>query len=129
MPAAARQAKELAHHRAGHTGTCNSQKQTGNRDYRLTAEYRQYRADETEYREERNNSRRDEIRALAARTYLHTQRTPRLIASRAKLVGMKKTTDKARIARARSPERVRAAMVRHMNTVTHSILKERGFRK
>ena len=130
MPETARQAREQAHQQRGKAGTRhrNGRKQTTQRNYMLSADFQQYRTDESEWREHRANSRRADIRALNARTFLHTQRTPRLTATRAKLAGMKKTTDKARIARARDPQRQRAAMVRHMNTVNTSILKERGYK-
>ena len=129
MPEAAWRAQELAQQRlAVGTETCTSRKQADKRGYRLTAAYRGWRADEREYTAQRTSGRRADIRALDAKTFVHTRRTPKLTACRAKLAQMKETTNKARIARARSPERVRAAMVRHMNTLTHKILKQRGLK-
>ena len=137
MPAAAQRAFEAANQRQA-TGRINNRthppqnnhpKQATQRDYRLTKDYRDYLADERDYCNSRNTSRRAEIRALQARTYLHTQRKPRLTARRLDIAKVQDAADKARAARARSPERRRAAMYRHMNTANYSILKERGLRK
>ena len=118
----------MAHHRAGHTGTRNSQKQTRQRNYRLSADYREFIAEERQYQARHKGKHRDEIRALEAKTFLNTQPKPRLTARRLDIAQVKAAADRARIVIARSPERRRAAMQRHMNTVTHSILKQRGLK-
>ena len=132
MPAAAQRAFEAAHQRqATGTGIHNRtrKKQTPQRTCRLSADYKEYMRDEREHREQRKGKHRDEIRALNAKTLLLTQRKPRLTARRLDIAKVKAGADKARAARARDPKRVRAAMVRHMNTGNYSILKERGLRK
>ena len=137
MPEAARVAFEAAHQRYAMGGGINNRgrnnkpagkKQTPQRSYRLSADYKKYMRDEQEYRASRNTSRRADIRALEAKTFLLTQRKPRLTARRLDIAKVKAGADKARIARARSPKRRLAAMVRHMNTANYSILKERGLK-
>ena len=130
-PEAARQAQEQAHQRrAGTAGIHNrtQPKKKTQRNYRLSSDFQQYRNDEQQWREHRANSRRADIRALDARTFLHTQRTPRLTAHRLEFSQLKDAVDKARIARARDPQRQRAAMVRHMNTTCYETLVARGLR-
>ena len=130
MPEAAHRAFQQAHQARAGKATHNRtrQKQTEVRDYRLTLPYMQWRDDERAYRERRANTRRGDIQALEARTFLHTRATPKLTARRLQIAKAQAAADMVRIQRARSPERQRAAMQRHMNTVTYSILKARGLK-
>lgn len=133
MPQEALDAYNLANELRGlATGVQNRArpKQTDKHSYRLTAEYQAYLADEKEWREYRQSKtkQRDEVRAIAARTYLHTQDKPRLTAKRQQIAQVKEAADKASIARARTPKRRLEAMVRHMNTTCYEILKARGIR-
>ena len=129
MPAAAQRAFETAHRLQANSPGIHKpagKKQTGKRSYRLTADYKKYAREEREYRASRNTGRRADIRALAARTFLLTQRTPKLTAKKPEISRINNSARKHSAARARNPKRVRAAMVRHMNLRTHEILKERG---
>ena len=131
MPTAAKRAFEDAHRRQARGAGIHKpagKKQTTQHSYRLSADYKKYRRDEQEYRASRNTGRRADIRALEAKTFLLTQRTPRLTAKKPEISRIARTARKHSAARARNPKRVRAAQLRHMRTVTHSILKERGLK-
>jgi len=128
MPEAARRAFEAAHQaRAGTTHNRTRQKQTTQHDYRLTNEYREWRADEQQWRKRRAEESR-ERQASKADLFLYDVKKPRLTARRLQISQVKEAADKARIAQARNPERVRAAMQRELNTACYVILKQRGFK-
>ena len=117
-PEAARRAQEQAHQRRGKTGTRNQRKP----DSRL-----QYLKDERVYNKQRAADNR-EILASRADLFLYNLKKPKLTACRLQISQVKAAADKVRILRARSPERVRAAMQRHMNASCYEILKERGYK-
>ena len=128
MPEAARRAFEAAHQaRAGTTHNRTRQKQTTQHDYRLTNEYREWRADEQQWRKRRAEESR-ERQASKADLFLYNLKKPRLTAHRLDFAQLKDAADKARIARARSPERVRAKLQRELNTACYEILKQRGLK-
>ena len=112
MPQAARAAFEAAHQaRAGTTRNRTRQKQT-TRNYRTTREYMQWRDDERTYRKQCNNSRRADIQAMKAKTFLHAVATPKETERRLELAHMKATARKIHVERARSPERQREKLQR-----------------
>lgn len=136
MPPAAKAAFDAANARMGrNTGVIQNRgattralkKQPAKRDYRTTAEYLAFIDDERQYRKQRAEEGREK-QSASAENYLMTVRKPRLNARRAEIYRMNEQARQERIARARTPERKRAAMLRHVNTVTYSILKERGLK-
>jgi len=129
MPQAARAAFEAAHQRRGKTGKRKPRNtpSASYSEYLLSAERLKYLAGERVYNKQRADDNR-EILASRADLFLYNLKKPRLTACRLQIAQIKDAADRVRIQRARSPERVRAAQMRHMNTVTYSILKERGIR-
>ena len=117
-PEAARQAQKQAHQRREKAGTRNQRK---------PASRLQYLKDERVYNKQRAADNR-EILASRADLFLYNLKKPKLTARRLQIAQVKEAADRASIARARDPQRVRARQMRHVNMITHSILKERGYR-
>lgn len=126
MPEAARLAFQQAH-QARATGKANNKRKPATAHHRLTPEHRQHLADERAYNKQRGDDNRERL-ASKADLFLYDLKKPRLTARRLQIAQVGAAADKASVAKARDPQRQRAAMQRHINTVNYSILKARGLK-